>query len=399
MKIQTRKIKLLPTEYSSFRPEIHEFFLERVLPKSQKILDPWAGHASFLPYFELGGVSAHFNDILPIHYFLNQAKTFHVADSVLHSNLGIIAKHHLIELLAPLDNYKLTISAKWMDDDILNIFTQAWNEIDTSPEILKIFSRAIVLLCVRPYCSIGDSLNPTWLKPGGMCTGENVETIVSSHIAKFHDFYDTVYRDVHPEKVNHNTITFSLSDAEFIDLNDTFDTIFTSPPYCNRLDIYRLYNPELAFLGALGYNVSNPNILGTNIIKDFEGNGEFTFIQSVSPQTAHFLLNVRRLGKRRENNYYFRYHCRYYSKLFRSILKFIGTLQSGGSLYIVVQDNRHRGEPIPTAEFLIDFFTGMGLKAQVLFEALRHHLGKRNVSSDFPAIIKKHKESIVGVEI
>ena len=169
---------------------------------------------------------------------------------------------------------------------------------DTFPKTLQLFSRAVLILCVRPYCSIGDSSNPTWLKPGGMCTGEIAKTIVSSHISKFQDFYYAVYGDMHPTRANYNTITFGLSDAECIDLNDTFDTIFTSPPYCNRLDIYRLYNPELAFLEALGYNISNNNILGTNIIKDFEGNGEFSFVESVSPKASHFLLNVRRLGKR-----------------------------------------------------------------------------------------------------
>jgi hypothetical protein len=399
MKNHAPKIKLLSTEYSSYRPNIHRFFLENVSRQSRKLLDPWAGHASFLPHFELSGINAHLNDILPIHYFINQAKQYNMAVSVSRSNLAKLARDKLLELLSPLNDYKLTISAKWIDDNILRIYTNAWHTATTFEDELRVFSCAVLLLSIRHYCSVGNSSNPTWLKPGGMSTGDTAESIISATISRLTDFYAAAYSDMSNVHPTPNTIHFSMEDAETFDPGDDFDTVFTSPPYCNRLDIYRLYNPELEFLSSLGYKVQNPHILGTNVIKDFSGRDEFLFVQSVSHKTANFLACVRQVGKRRENDYYFRYFCRYFSKLFKSVLNCMRYLAPGGSLYIVVQDNSHRGILISTAEILIDFFTEMGLRGKIVFEDLRHHLGKRNVSSDFPAIIKRHKEQIVKVQI
>jgi hypothetical protein len=71
-----RRIKILRKEYASFRPEVVDFFVKKVLPRSRVVLDPMAGTSPLIPYIEYSGISAHFNDILPIHLFVNRAKTY-----------------------------------------------------------------------------------------------------------------------------------------------------------------------------------------------------------------------------------------------------------------------------------------------------------------------------------
>jgi hypothetical protein len=66
-----RKIKLLDSEYATFRKEVLDYFCKNVLNEPCVLYDPMAGSASLLPMLENDGYISFFNDLLPLHYFIN----------------------------------------------------------------------------------------------------------------------------------------------------------------------------------------------------------------------------------------------------------------------------------------------------------------------------------------
>ena len=64
--------KILSSEYGAFREEIQDVF-KRLLVKPSVILDPMSGTAPLIAFIETKGHTAYFNDILPVHFFVNKA--------------------------------------------------------------------------------------------------------------------------------------------------------------------------------------------------------------------------------------------------------------------------------------------------------------------------------------
>jgi hypothetical protein len=395
-----KKVALLPTEYSSFRTEIRQYFVDKVLPQAKTFLDPWAGNASLMPYLEFNSREVYFNDILPLHYYINKAKTFRVAKYLLISERNVEAtlKTALLDILYPLDNKKLTISSQWIDHDILDIFVAAWDRLLSYPSPLNDILRCLLILCVRPYSSLTSSIsNPTWLKAGGMSTSHDISYIIDTAISILFTYHNYFYSN--PVKPTSHTKSFFISkDAQFLNLSKKVDTIFTSPPYCNRLDIYRVYNPELFFLAHVDCGLTHNSILGTNTVKNYDSSIDRQYISFIAPHTAMLLSTIDKLGKPDENNYYLRYYSRYFSKLYRTLQNVLTSLDTKGSAYLVVQNNMHRGELIDMQDLLVDFFSRIGMSAQTVYTHDRHHLGKRNISAEYPAVIKKHKEMIIKAQ-
>ena len=68
-----------------------------------------------------------------------------------------------------------------------------------------------------------------------------------------------------------------------------------------------------------------------------------------------------------------------------------------GKMYIVVQDNQHRGELIEIDVPLKNLFNSHGYKMKILKKWERHHLGKRNISKNYPTVYHKHFEKLLVI--
>ena len=69
-----KRIKLLDSEYGIFRRDVLEYFIEKVLSNPCIIYDPMAGTSPLVSYAETHGITAFFNDLNPVHYYINRAK-------------------------------------------------------------------------------------------------------------------------------------------------------------------------------------------------------------------------------------------------------------------------------------------------------------------------------------
>lgn len=153
---------LLSRDYGTFRPYILDFLLRKVLPHCERILDPMSGTAPILPVVTKARIMAHFNDVLPLHFFINKAKTFDCFLAL--SKKEEMEKQFLFKeamrLLRPLNTCRLLISKNWIHEDILAILIDAWKAARKYKDrrIGRIL-RAIILLCIRPYSCFTPSVS------------------------------------------------------------------------------------------------------------------------------------------------------------------------------------------------------------------------------------------------
>ena len=72
-------------------------------------------------------------------------------------------------------------------------------------------------------------------------------------------------------------------------------------------------------------------------------------------------------------------------------------LKNGGIMYIVIQNNIHRAELNAMDEFIEEYFQRQKIEVKVELSVPHSHQGRRNISANYPLVIKKHLETILKV--
>lgn len=383
-------LRILSSEYGAFRGEIIEFFKRR-LQKPSVILDPMAGTAPLIPFIETHGHTAYLNDIMPLHFFINKAKTYEVFQHYQKHRCGWYQQ--LLRCMNSLEGKVSIISDKWIDDSILCGLIQAWHAAEQYDENSAILLKAIILLCVRPYSSITKSKNPTWLKYGGISSSKDLKEIITDSLNRFVQYYEHHYGSAHITKKGECIIT-DLDAAELL-LPQKVDFILTSPWYCNRLDPTVLYGPENHFLSALGYTFPEHNLVSTPKVRDYNGLAhDFEFLTTKSKYACRLLTKIKEYPKADGPGYYLKYFTRYFATLYKVMDKVSSHLSTIGKIYIITQDNTHRGELIEIDRVLSELFRANGWKSKVVKKWERRHHGLRNISRNHAFVRPKQLEKI-----
>lgn len=326
-----RRLRVLATEYGSFRAEVLEFAVKEVIPGLKSILDPMCGSAPFAPYVEAAGGTGHFNDILPFHYFINKGKSYPACRAyrrLERPRAGALIKE-VVACLSGLRRIKMVVSRSWIDRRVLAAFEEAWKSADGYGGPLKDLVRAILILCVRPFsCHTRSTSNPTWLKEGGASSGRPLDEVVVSSVGRIASYFETRYSSA---PLKRGKCHFYRRTALNLRLRRPVQAIFTSPPYNNRLEPTIMYGPELFLMQALGYTVKAGRILGTTRVRDYPSASEdIELVAAAAPRAARFLDEVARRATKKESEYYLRYHARFYGMLFRMLTHLSGLLARGG---------------------------------------------------------------------
>jgi hypothetical protein len=323
--------KLFLHEYASFREDILQYIVGK-MSNGSALLDPMAGTAPLLPFAESRGIESHFCDLLPVHYFINSAKTIDVFIS--YRDKEIRDKNYLrdkiIELIKPL-NAGLKISADWIDKYVVDAYGESWKSTSRfSPTIRKLLQAALIL-SVRYFSSFSTTGNATWIKRGGMASGESTFAVADLIASRIKNYFDKAYS--HPSFANgeiRSQCNLYLSSSSELRLPKKKYVVITSPAFANRYDYIQAYFPELFLLhhiaGCPDPSDLKKRILGTNCVKGFEVTlHELDIIKGHSPSALEFVSNIKeKVSKRQvrsENYYYFRYFVRYYIQLFESLDK------------------------------------------------------------------------------
>jgi hypothetical protein len=395
-----KKVRFLDREYGSYRIGIIEFFAKSVVEKNKIILDPMAGNGSLIPVVETKGATAYFNDIMPFYYYLNRAKTYKAYSTFKkhEKNDRDFLYKEASHCLRGLKNKHLVISQNWIADKILENLIEAWNRTNRYKGALKDLLRAIIILCVRPYsCYTPSKSNGTWFKMGGVSTGAPLSEIIRGDIKKFQNYYNIHYSNIKSAKIGKSY--FSNEDALNLSLKNKVDIVFTSPPFCNRLEPVNMYAPELFFLSFVGHKIKDEDIIGTTRVKDYTHiSKDLDYIRKVAPETFKFLESVKETERKTENNYYLKYFTRYYAKLYQTLKNAMRMVRKRGRVYVDMQDNIHRGSLNDTGKFITDFFNNLGWKTKIPYRNLEGHQGRRNISEYHPLVVKKHWEHIIEAQ-
>lgn len=385
--------RMLSSEYGTFRTEIQDYFKKAVLKEPLVIFDPMAGTAPLIPFVETHGHIAYFNDIQPIHLFINEAKTYRVFQEYTQKGYEWYVKQ-LLDCMSPLRGKSLCISGNWIDDSVLHGLIQAWQATERHKENTATLLRAVILLCVRPLSSITRSRNPTWFKFGGISSNKSLRDIIRESLARF-DRYYSYYNSKSVRKQKGKCIFTNKNAAELI-LPQKVDLILTSPPYCNRLDAIIQYGPENYFLAALGHFPPDIGLIGTTKVRDYDTLGkDFEYLTKKSKYASRFLNKIKKSPKADDPGYYLKYYTRYFAELFIVTDKAVNNLSSGGKIYFVTQDNIHRGQLIEPDKVLRELFAAKGWKSKTVRRWERHHLGLQTVSREHAFVVPKQAEKVV----
>jgi hypothetical protein len=385
--------KVLSSEYGAFRYEIQDFFRNKLLRKPSVILDPMAGTAPLIPFVETNGHTAYFNDILPVHFFINNAKTYEVFQHYKQHGYDWYLKQ-LIDCMAHLKGKMLRMSDSWIDESILQGLIKAWHAAEQYDLNSSILLKASILLCVRPLSSTTKSNNPTWLKFGGMSSGKPLKELANDSLIRFDKYYHYHYGSCQVKRRGQCVIT--KCNATKIHTTEKADFILTSPPYCNRLDPIVLYGPENYFLSVLGYNSPEEELVSINKVKNYHKLEEdFDYLTTNSKHACRILTRIRKSPEADDPSYYLKYYTRYFASLLVVIKRVMTCLTSTGKMYIVTQDNIHRGILIEIDEVIKEMLGADGWKSRVIKRWERHHLGLRNVSRTHAFVKPKHWEKLM----
>lgn len=405
---EKRRPKVLHKEYASFRNDIVQFFVKEVLPRAKTIVDPMAGTAPLIPFVELLGLKAYFNDILPIHVYINKAKTYQVFNALqsFAKKDPNFLKKELRNCFSTVKNHRLRISDKWIPDDIVEGMLSVWAKTHFYEKPIRDFFRAVIILSARYFGTFSQSLkNTTWYTPGGMSSEKDITQIIEEIIIRYQNYFGTYYKD--RQDVKGGLIYFSSEDAAKTRIKWKNSVILTSPAFPNRFNYIRMYAPELYFLSfvddSIDFENLESNILASNIVKKYQSlEKDFDLLLKAAPKTTEFLRGVeskerKGKGKKSENKYYYRYFLRYYKNLFSIIDNLLKSLGNSACIYLVLQSNIHRGELNDIEAHIREYCTLKGYSAETVIDMRRPHQGRRNISADHPLVIKKHQESIVKV--
>ncbi|MGB3088267.1 MAG: hypothetical protein WBC53_11210 [Phycisphaerae bacterium] len=390
-------IRFLEHEYGSFRKEILDFFAQRLPSSAKTILDPMAGTAPLIPFAYEKSISAHFLDLLPLHYYVNAAKLYpaYIAFARAEEKRRDYVAREAAHCLRSLRGKRLLISEDWLHPDVLAGLLSAWRRADSYDPDMRSVIKAILVLCIRSFsCCTPSMSNHTWLKPGGVSTDRTPYAVAKRYAESIKAFYAKYYSSF--DEAPRVDVTCSCGDCLDFRTRRRFDVILTSPPYPNRFEPERMYGPELRFFEEVGQPLDNSRLLATTRVRLYDGLADdLAFLCEVAPTTAHFIDQVRETSTPGEADYYPKYFTRYYAGLYRRFLNIMRYLRRDGRIFVAVQDNVHRGHLNEMGLYIRDFFTRRGFICSKPFEQLTRHYGLRNISVRHPLVLRKHREQII----
>ena len=152
-----------------------------------------------------------------------------------------------------------------------------------------------------------------------------------------------------------------LADARQLPYSAKFDFIITSPPYPNRYDYTRIYEPELLIL--LGGRQTIPSLRHGMLCSNCEAHALPPHPYYREPARLTILLN--RLQGRVDNKVIAMLRG-YFSDMYHALISMAGALKPGGSLAMVVGTSGYDGLIIPTDELLAEIGEQAHLPIQTL---------------------------------
>jgi hypothetical protein len=155
------------------------------------------------------------------------------------------------------------------------------------------------------------------------------------------------------------------------------------------------YGPENYFLSKIGYSIPEDELVTSTRVRTYDTlEKDFEFLINRSKTARDLLTKIKKSPNRDDPCYYLKYYTRYFAKLSNVIESAMRNLSDSGKIYIVTQDNTHRGQLIDIDKVLREMLKASGFHSRVVEEWDRHHQGLRNVSRNHAFVRPKQKEHL-----
>lgn len=206
--------------------------------------------------------------------------------------------------------------------------------------ILKIIAEGLKSH-LKPFLSS----NPTWIK-----LGVSEATKVTLNLP---DFLKEIQQRLEQHVSSRTSVnldsaaidpSFLCQDSRNLRLQQDFDLVLGSPPYCTRIDYAVKTLPEA---GVLGVPIETAlvdfrrKVLGSTITSNMIVHDASDLVH-LGEKCQKFLNEVHNHSSKASATYYYKFHQNYYCGLYESIKSSTRHLKTGGHIVMVVQDSYYK---------------------------------------------------------
>lgn len=345
--------------YAGFSGHFAKSVLENSsIPKGAIIADPWNGSGTTTEAASILGFKGHGFDINPVMLVVAKARL-----------LRKPTKPSIKPLTRQIIDAAKLQSPTILESDPLSFWfkpsgTQAIRRLEAAIQLLLVDSNAYQYLrtrdlnldvsdlaaffynalfrAVRKSIACFHSSNPTWIRIAKR-PQDQISVSLTAIINEFR-------RQVGGMLVALNDVTFchfnpdyvlDIASSTALPLDDgVVDMIFSSPPYCTRIDYAVTTLPELAILGYSKQDIRalRNQMIGTSTI----ATAQPSVSENWGPTCKDFLQKVKEHSSKASATYYYKNHVQYFAGIADSIKECNRVLKHGGESIFVVQDSYYK---------------------------------------------------------
>ncbi len=339
--------------YTAFSREFAEFSLDLCIESGcRTIVDPFSGMGTLAEAARSRPVNLKFSDISP---FAILSGTLRAA-----SQAKIEASIALLESLVDQVNAKdesefysclIGLIFNTNDASIDSILTNPLRQRNVEASLMMYLS---ALSRIHLHKSFTGS-NPTWVRsPDEAADAGATRAAIESTLEMVREYTKTLTK-IHPR----NRTVATWSSIENLKMPEgKVDAIVTSPPYANRTDYIRHYQPASELLLSAtdrDERAIRAAQIGTPLIRSAED-----LAVTMPSQVKSVLEQVRTHPSYASERYYYKGFLYYFSDMSNALLAMRAWLVDKGILIMVVQDTYYKELSIPSVSMLIELATSHG---------------------------------------
>jgi SAM-dependent methyltransferase len=372
-----RESRLYPY-YAGYSSLFASTFLASLdLPKGAKILDPWNGSGVTTHTAQRFGLHGIGQDLNPVMVLIAKAELLsprHIG-SIPETTRRLLAESRTIARPADSSDalckwfHPTTAAAlRSIERVTSNLIGSKSGRADcfqvaNSAEPLVAFFYVVQFRVARNLLKRFRASNPTWTK-GPANPGQRVRASKAKIAQLFRHEAGSLFSllAVHgvPGAEREPARRILLGNSENLKIAArSIDLVFTSPPYCTRIDYAVATAVELAVLRCTGeqFSILRRSLMGTSTVgEEVEEQDEKWGV------TCNIFLNRLRTHKSKASKtYYYKNHTQYFRSLFRSLEEISRVMKIGGRCVIVVQDSHYKELRNDVPKVVVEMALNVGL--------------------------------------
>ena len=362
--------------YAGFTERFVEAVIDQYFGEAESVLDPWSGSGTTTVTCLRRGLRSRGIDVNPAVTVVARARLNPVTAKARLLELG----KRIVEGAVP-DRDAMPVGDlldEWMTAEAaerIRRLREAIHEVLDEPEkrapaggdlgVERLSAKACFFYCglfgaVRKLLGRYGTTNPMWLKPAQSRRNRirpSEKTLRASFIAQTEYLAERL--SLRPEQEPGECSGFEIGHAGRIGVADnTFDAVLTSPTYATRLDYVKGMLPELAVLGANGWNVRELRRVSTG---SPTVDGDRASVEDVRSKRGRELLSaIESHESKGSRSYYFPWMTNYLTSLQCGLEEIDRVVADGGVICVVVQDSYYKEVHVDLQEMVEEMFADMG---------------------------------------